>query len=58
MAHLIFFGSDQYSAIALSTLLESKIWSQVSIITDRPKHVGKGLVLTPSPVEILAKRMI
>ena len=54
MHSLIFFGSDQYSAVALSTLLESKIWSQVSIITDRPKPVGKDQLVTPSPVKNLA----
>jgi len=55
MTTLIFFGSDQYSAVALATILESQNGLKIEVITDRPKPVGKGLVLTPSPVEILAK---
>lgn len=54
MHSLIFFGSDQYSTIVLSALFESKIWSQITIITDRPKPVGKVKIIEPSEVEKLA----
>lgn len=49
MTHsLIFFGSDQYSAIVLASLLESNIYHLVSVVTDQKSD--------PSPVEKLAKK--
>jgi len=44
--HLIFFGSDQYSAIVLDILLESKIYHLESVVTDHHHD--------PTPVEKLA----
>lgn len=56
MKSLFFFGSDQYSSVVLQTLLESNADLQITAITDRPKPVGKGLVMTPSHVELLARK--
>lgn len=54
MHNLIFFGSDQYSATTLSCIIESKILSSISIITDRPKPKDRERVIEPNPVEQLA----
>ncbi len=55
MQSLIFFGADQYSAVALSTILESKLCDVVAVVTDRGKPKGKDQVVEASPVEQLAK---
>lgn len=47
MNSLIFFGSDRYSAITLSSLLASSVYHLVTVVTD--KQVGG------SPVEQLAR---
>ncbi len=57
MSSLIFFGSDQYSAIVLNSILEYRktgIPENVLIITDRPKPKDRSQVMEPSPVEKLA----
>jgi methionyl-tRNA formyltransferase len=54
MQPLLFFGSDQYSAIVLAALLESRISHLTSIITDRPKPKDRDQVVEPNPVEKLA----
>lgn len=58
MKSLIFFGSDQYSAIVLSTLLSSPLqpptYHLTTIVTDRPKPVGREQKVEPNPVEKLA----
>jgi methionyl-tRNA formyltransferase len=46
MANLIFFGSDQYSAIVLTSLLKSSVYRLTSVVTDQ-RH-------DPTPVEKLA----
>lgn len=56
MQSLIFFGADQYSAVALSTILESKIPLLVSVVTDQGKPKGKERIVEDSPVDKLAKR--
>ncbi len=58
MLSLVFFGSDQYSAIVLSALIASPLRSTIydlqAIITDRPKPVGREQIVEPNPVEKLA----
>ena len=58
MTSLIFFGSDQYSAIVLSALLEHQKTGKpenLLVITDRPKPKDRDQVVEPNPVEKLAK---
>lgn len=58
MQNIIFFGSDQYSAVALNAIIlpgDSRQATQnISVITDRPKPVGKDQFIGPNPVEKLA----
>ncbi len=58
MTSLIFFGSDQYSAIVLNYLLSTDLrvhgYTDLRIITDQPKPKGKERVLGPNEVEIIA----
>jgi methionyl-tRNA formyltransferase len=55
MQSLIFFGADQYSAVALNAIIESKKCEIVAVITDRGKPKGKEQIIEVSPVEKLAK---
>ncbi len=57
MKQLIFFGSDRYSAIVLTHLLEHRNTGKLEnfvVITDRPKPVGKDKSIATNPVEKLA----
>ena len=58
MHSLIFFGSDQYSAIVLNALLSSTTHSTRytvdCVVTDRSKPVGREQKVEPNPVEKLA----
>jgi methionyl-tRNA formyltransferase len=54
MDKLIFFGSDQYSAVTLTSLLNTNLFASVVVITDRPKPVKNGATLEPSSIEKLA----
>lgn len=51
MQSIIFFGSDRYAKTTLESLLESKKFTSIKVITDRPKPVGKDRILTLSEVE-------
>lgn len=58
MQSLIFFGADQYSAVALACILEHRstgILENITVVTDRGKPKGKDQVVEDSPVEKLAK---
>lgn len=51
MQNIIFFGSDRYANTTLESLHESKKFTSIKVITDRPKPVGKDKVFTSSEVE-------
>jgi len=56
---LIFFGSDIYSTTALQHIIDNQSTAKIdniTIITDRPKPVGKDRTLTLSQVENIAIR--
>lgn len=64
MQNIIFFGSDQYSAIVLKHLIESKPQDQetgklgtfsISVVTEPGKPRGRKQIITHSPVEQLAR---
>jgi methionyl-tRNA formyltransferase len=55
MKKIIFFGSDQYSAIVLKELLDIKM-TVSSVITTRPKPKGRDGVIVPNPVDIEANK--
>lgn len=51
---IVFFGSDDFSLSSLKACLESP--HQVSlVVTTPPQKQGRGLVLTPSPVQVFAE---
>lgn len=51
---IIFFGSDDFSLATLNACLESP--HQVSlVVTTPPQKQGRGLVLTPTPVQVFAE---
>jgi methionyl-tRNA formyltransferase len=52
---IVFMGTPDFAAASLEALLKSDD-SVVGIVTqpDRPK--GRGQILTPSPVKLLAQR--
>lgn len=52
---LIFFGSDQYSAVVLSALLKPKTYNLIAIVTDRGKPKDRDQKVEPGPVEKLAR---
>ncbi|HTL48504.1 MAG TPA: methionyl-tRNA formyltransferase [Verrucomicrobiae bacterium] len=51
---LVFFGSDEFSLAALNACLESP-HPVALVVTTPPQKKGRGLVLSPSPVEIFAR---
>lgn len=55
MQPIIFFGSDQYSAIVLDSLLQAKNYTIAAVITDRAKPKGKEQIIEATPVEKIAK---
>lgn len=54
MKNIIFFGSDIYSSTVLSKLLESNLFTSISVVTDRPKSNDKSKKVEPNPVENIA----
>lgn len=54
---LIFFGSDQYSAVVLTTLLDNQKAGKlgnITVVTDRAKPKDKEVTGDPNPVEKMA----
>jgi methionyl-tRNA formyltransferase len=56
MSHLIFFGSDQYSAIVIDKLIASQKFAHITIVTDRGKPKDREQAVEPNPVEKLANQ--
>ncbi len=54
MHNLIFFGSDQYSAIVIKSLIESKKFAGITVVTDQAKPKDREQKVEPNPVEKLA----
>lgn len=51
---IVFFGSDDFSLSSLKACIESP--HEVSlVVTTPPQKQGRGLVLTPSPVQVFAE---
>lgn len=55
LSSLIFFGSDRFSAVVLKELITHYPSPITHVVTDPPAAVGRKRILTPNPVEILAK---
>jgi methionyl-tRNA formyltransferase len=53
-SNLIFFGSPQFSATILESLIKNDSINVVAVITTPDKPTGRRLTLTPSPVATLA----
>jgi methionyl-tRNA formyltransferase len=51
---LIFFGSDQYSAVVLDALIHTPDVALVAVVTDRGKPKDRDQHIEPGPVERLA----
>ncbi len=51
---LVFFGSDDFSLASLTACLESP-HQVVLAVTTPPQKQGRGLTLTPSPVQVFAE---
>jgi len=55
MLNLIFFGSDQYSALVLKQLLDSSKVAINHVITTQPRPKGRKGIIEPNEVEKLAR---
>ncbi len=51
----LFFGSTTDSVIVFETLLKSPILSICCVVTQPPRPIGRKQIVTPTPVEHLAK---
>ena len=54
MTNLIFFGSDRFSAVVLTELIQQS-HTPILVVTDQPKPKGKKGQIEPNEVEKLAK---
>jgi len=52
--NLVYFGSPEFSATILESLIKSGLVNVVGVVTTPDKAQGRSLTLTPSPVAILA----
>lgn len=52
--NLIYFGSPDFSATILESLIKSKLVNVVGVVTTKDMPTGRNLSLTPSPVALLA----
>jgi len=53
---IIFMGTPQLAALALERLIASGEWAPGLVVTQSDKPTGRGHVLAPPPVKILAER--
>ena len=52
--NLIYFGSPEFSATILESIIKSHLVNVVGVVTTPDKPTGRNLTLTPSPVAVLA----
>ena len=52
--NLIYFGSPEFSAVILESVIKSNLVNVVAVVTAPDKPTGRKLTLTPSPVAVLA----
>ncbi|HSV94662.1 MAG TPA: methionyl-tRNA formyltransferase [Spirochaetia bacterium] len=53
--NLIYFGSPDFSATILESVIKSGIVNVVGVVTNPDTSQGRRLILTPSPVAVLAE---
>ena len=53
-SNLIYFGSPEFSASILKSVIKSNIVNVVGVVTTPDKPTGRSLALAPSPVAIMA----
>jgi methionyl-tRNA formyltransferase len=54
LQNLVYFGSPDFSATILESIIKSSLVSVVGVVTTPDKPEGRQLTLTPSPVAIMA----
>jgi len=52
--NLVYFGSPDFSATILESIINSGLVSVVGVVTTPDKPQGRNLTLTPSPIAVLA----
>ena len=52
--NLIYFGSPEFSALILESIIKTDLVNVVGVVTAPDKPTGRKLTLTPSPVAVLA----
>jgi len=55
LKNLVYFGSPEFSAEILESILKSKLVNVVAVVTPPDKPTGRKQILTPSPVALLAE---
>ena len=53
--NIVFMGTPEFAAVTLTSLLTSK-YHIIAVFTQPDKPVGRKLILTPSPVKMLAQQ--
>ncbi len=56
MQKIVFFGTPKFSARILEELIASGEYDVCAVVTQVDKEVGRGRVLTPSPVKVVAEK--
>jgi len=56
LKNLVYFGSPDFSAEILESILTSKLVNVVGVVTPPDKPTGRKQILTPSPVAILTEK--
>lgn len=56
MISAIFFGTEQFAAGILQTLIESGLFEIKFVITQPDRPVGRKQIMTPSPVKLIAEK--
>lgn len=54
MISIVYFGTEQFAARILETLLSSGSVKVVGVVTQPPRPVGRAQIITPSPVHAVA----
>ena len=52
--NLIYFGSPEFSALILESIIKTDLVNVVGVVTAPDKPTGRKLTLTPSPIAVLA----
>ena len=54
---IVYLGTPEISANALKGLIESNLFEIVGVVTKPDQPVGRKMIMTPSPVALVANQL-